>query len=366
MNYKVSIHLPNFYKYIVFTALLAACSSTPLTQEQLNAKQQDKIRHRYASKYEWAVQHFEVGEYEAALKGMKELDHDGAIVALYQNIPYYLGMSYFHLDDRANAIAQLERLLKANPDPLLEQDAELNLLYLYEKDKSWNKVNGLAAELDKKNLYQNNRILVKLIWANSLLDQNELLGGKEILASAESILNNQPPESAEQDLGKEDSNHDLWGRYHFTELKSALRSCAALQAKTQKKALPLYSGWLDATESCYLESMHLLIDKLGKSESSWLGSSAQLLYSALDTHCGKIRTLLSDNKLPLKLRHQLETKIRENFYGFLHLSEQSNLNFENQGLTREPLKQLQRQIDHLIYSLALPSSPATSHEEKAK
>jgi hypothetical protein len=366
MNYKVSIHLPNFSKFILFSILLSACSVTPLTEEQLEAKQIEKIRHRYASKYEWAVQHFEVGEYELALKGMKELDKDGAVVALFQNIPYYLGMSYSHLNDQANAIVQLKRLLKTNSDPLLEQDAEINLLFLFEKQKSWSELNSLAAELDKKNLYQNNRILVKLLWANSLLEQGELLGGKEILSNAESLLNNQPPESADQDLGKEDSNLDLWGRYHFTELKYSLRSCNALEAQARKKNIPLYAGWLDATESCFSKSMHLLVDRLAKPESSWLLSASQLTFSGLETHSEKIRTLLGNSKLPLKVRHELETKIRENFYGFLHLLEQSNLNFENQGLTREPLKQLQRQVDHLIYSLALPSSASTSLEEKAK
>lgn len=349
---------------LVAPAFFNSCAEQPMRQapskQELEAAERKRLYRRYQSQYEWAVQHFEAGQYDKALISFQELSKDGAVVGAFQNIPYYLGMCYFREDRLPEAESEFEFFLASHPEPLFTQDGGMHLLLIFEKEKAWDKLVALAAEFDKTNLYQNNHILLKLLWGNALLEQGELLGARQTLTDALSLLNNQPSLEYEPEMSRENSNSDLWGRYYFTSLKAKLLGCERLSPKeiqtAKKKSEKLYGEWIEASTSCYQDTEKMLLENFLKSQSSWLASAFSVYSASLDIYGPKLAKMFFQDETHLQAQRDLTAKARQSFYELLHFTEEASKEYENQPLAMQHLNGLQKQFDRLIYSLALPSS----------
>ncbi|MGZ3705796.1 MAG: tetratricopeptide repeat protein, partial [Bdellovibrionota bacterium] len=286
MTFPASSPSRKFFRSLALTAIVAltACAGT-----------EDRESHHRpvslsASKFEWAVQHYEAGEYSRAITSFEALRKDGASVPNYDLISFYLGMSHFRLGHSETAAQELEAYIRTGATGQESQDARIALLLTYEKLSRWKDMASLAMESDKLTLFQNNRALLKLVWARALREQGELMGAKTALEEALPYLDKVGSEDGAQAYFA-DPDQDLWGRYHFTSLLVAETECASLlpkelavvpaakAAKGKKQPAPkkkpariakrLYAPWLEARTDCLRKAITAASEDLFPQDSPW-------------------------------------------------------------------------------------------------
>lgn len=345
-------------------ALLSSCSifspSSEAPQEvskgQAVSPTRTKARGKaIVSKFEWAVQSYEGGDYVRAIKQFKDLEKSGPSVPDFDLVPFYLGMSYFNLGRNGDAMGQLERFLQLGTQRRESQDARMALFLTYERQKEWNKLLGLAAETDRLTLFQNNRALLKLLWARALIESNEVMGAKGQLKDSTQYLDL----AAGEDRGAlSESERDVWGRYHFTSLLIREKECSALGPKTTgsgKKAKVLYANWLEGNVDCLRDAIEEATQEVFLRESAWSGQSASALSRNVENMAAKIRGYLQAESKALNTRRALERSAREQLYRLVSELEKNIKIFKNRSLNPAPLEQIRKRIDLLLVSLSNPS-----------
>jgi tetratricopeptide (TPR) repeat protein len=194
MTFTASSPSPKFWLSLFALAMLVeACSATNTTNEGKH-----HVAPANSSKFEWGVQHYEAGNYEKAIKVFDGLRKEGAAVPNFDLLAYYLGMSHFRLGHFDVAARELEAFVHASGGRLEAQDARIVLLLAYEKLARWKDASSLAMESDKLTLFQNNRAVLKLVWARALREQGEQLGAKTALDEALPYLDQTGTDDASQ------------------------------------------------------------------------------------------------------------------------------------------------------------------------
>ncbi len=357
MTSPLSTRLLNTWSKGIFL-LLVSCASSPETErpadlmaQKLEAQAESQAAN--ASTFEWAVQHYEAGAYDEAIAELLSLQKEGTSLAHYDLLSYYLGMSYFHTQDYPKAGPQLEAFLQAAGVRTEAQEARMALLLVYEQGKAWDKALALAAETEKRPLFQPQRALLKLVWALALTEKGEALGAKAILKDALQFLDRGAA------LGTtRNGENDLWGRYHFTALYLREQGCAPVlpkEIKTGKHTKRMYSNWLLAKTDCLKVSLKEAQEELFLRQSPWserAGESLSRTLAALGKQIQEFRRL---ERGALNNRLKLEKESRESLYRLLSEVDKYLNALENQKLTMAPLVALRKQIDLLLVSISLPS-----------
>ncbi len=306
-----------------------------------------------SNKFEWAIQYYEAGAYKEALKNFQKLRNKGTEVSGFDLIPFYVGMSEFHLGQFEGAAQELEAFLRENTQRQENQDARISLLLTYEKLARWQNVSSLAAETDKLTLFQNNRALLKLIWARALREQGEILGAKAVLHDSTPYLDkigadDRPPLYSEPD-------QDLWGRYHFISTLIEETECnksSPMEAKAKKK---LYAPWLESVTDCFRNAIQSASSELFSRESPWSAMAGESLSRGIASFAKKVDASLQQEKSSLNHYRALQKNSREQFYRLLSTVDENLKIFKDRGVAPAPLEPLRKQIENLLVSISRPS-----------
>lgn len=267
----------------------------------------------YFGQMQWAVQNYEAGEYKKAIPQFDKLRSYGTEVPNYEFIPFYLGMSHFRLDNLEMAKIELKQFLQQKLEHNHGQEARMALLTIFEREKNWDALLGMAAETDKLTLFQNNRAYLKLLWARALVEKGEKKSADAILKESQQFL-----DSSDYRSGRSlDIDTDLWGRYAFTYQLLKANDCSQLdpktigKGKTQKR---LYQPWLDSQTDCFSASLKDLAENLLKKESPWSTPSLQIYGDSLDRFIQKIRSFQVQERSKLETSRALTSSARQNLY----------------------------------------------------
>lgn len=325
-----------------------------------------------SSRFEWAVQHYEAGNYEKAIASFESLRKDGAAIPDFDLIPFYLGMSQYRLKHFETAAGELESFVRAGGDRQESQDARVTLLLACEKLGRWKDAASLAMETDKATLFQYNRALLKLVWARALREQGEILGARTALDEAQPFLDKVGTDDGGQPYYA-DPDQDLWGRFHYTAILVQESECTKLMprdlagpapepegkegsSKKKKKRAPrlLYAPWLESVADCQRQAIVRAADDLFERESPWGAPSLAAIQQGLDAFATKIQIYLRGEVAALERHRALQKSARENLYRILEATEVKLKYFKDHELNSEPLESLRKHLDRLLVQGSSP------------
>lgn len=316
-------------------------------------EEKQRLKRKYQSRYEWAVQHYESGDYKHSLQDFQYLSGVGALVESFDLIPFYLGMSRFHLEDCGAAVKALENF--HHHGSRWEQEARMSQMRCYEKSREWKKIAATAAELENMQMNQNQRVLQKLFWAKALMELGESMGANVQLKDAALLLNNMPQDN---ELDANSLYFESWGRYYLVAISADLKSCLGQPVVEQKAGKKiknlLWQNWLDGQNLCLEKATREALDHLLPSDSSMAGEGLNLLESATRDFVVKTKSLGS--RLTLSTREQLKRRTQQIFYRLSSITEENQKNFQNQSFGIKNLERLKKHFDSLIMELSVPSS----------
>ncbi len=315
--------------------------------------------HRSLSgKFEWGVQYYEAGEYKEALKTFERLRKEGARVPEFDLVSYYIGMSHFRLGHFPEAASELEGFLRTGSQRQEAQDAKISLLHTYEELREWKKASSLAADTDKMTLFQNNRALLKLIWARALREQGELLGAKAVLEDALPYLDLLGLDENTSVSVYSDPDQDLWGRYHFTSLLVREMECNQMVPKEvpgkgkKAKGTYLYTPWLESVTDCLAKTIDVASEELFTRETPWAVPVEQSISNGIAVFAKKVEGYLAKEAPALDRHRALQKNVREQFYRLLTAVDENLKNFKKRGVTPSPLESFRKQIDRLLVTIS--------------
>jgi tetratricopeptide (TPR) repeat protein len=353
-----------FLSLLAFGCVLVSCATTDDTETKHHRPD------RNSNRFEWAVQHYEAGDYSDAIHSFESLTQEGSSLPEYDLLSFYIGMSQFKLAHYPEASKELEAFLRSNAERQEIQQARIALLLSYEKLERWEAAASLAAETDKLTLFQDNRAILKLVWARALREQGELLGAKAELEEAQPFLDKVEGENGSQPFYA-DPDQDLWGRYHFTALLLQVSDCSRLtpkeiakpapasKKKSKKKIKPaspkrIYQPWLEGVTDCYRKAVTQASDEIFNIDTPWSTQARSVLASALSDLGSKIEMYLKDEAKALDRHRALEIAARENLYRLLNVIESKMKDFKNQNLSTESLETLRKIVDPLLAKISSP------------
>jgi len=307
-----------------------------------------------SSQFEWAVQSYEAGSYSEAIERFEKLRKEGAEVPEYDLILFYLGMSHHKTGENLKAAGELEAFLKAGQQRQESQDARISLLLCYERLSRWKDSASLAAETDKLTLFQYNRALLKLLWARALAEQGEIQGAKVVLEDAVAYLDK---------VGGDDKaipfyanpDEDLWGRYHFSSVLMAARTCPSTQPKVINKKKTLYVPWLESVTDCLRTALTHASQELFVKDNAWSEKAGAELHSAVEAFGLKIQANVKKEEASLAGRQALQKSAAENLYRLLGTMDEHLKIFKNRGVGSPSLESLRKQLDRLLMAISSPS-----------
>jgi hypothetical protein len=368
MTFPASLRSPIFSLSLAALCLLAACS------HGLDTEAKHRKPDPNSSRFEWAVQHYEAGDFEKAIKSFEALRKEGAEIPDFDLVPFYLGMSHYKLGHFETAAQELEGFVQGASKREESQDARITLLLTLEKLGRWKDTAALAMESDKLTLFQYNRALLKLIWARSLRELGEILGAKAELEEAQPFLDKATSDEAVQPFFA-DPDQDLWGRSHFTSILVTESECLKLEprdlahrepapekpgkksaAKKLKAVAPnrLYAPWLEAVTDCQRKASTEAADELFERESPWGPLAAAAISNSITIFGNRITGYLKEEASRLPRRRALQKDARENLYRLLALFEEKLKFFKNRELNEAPLEPLRKQVDRLLVEISSP------------
>lgn len=347
---------------LAVVAVLPACSifnGTPesdLGKETVSSPTRERSYNRIrANQFEWAVQSYEAGDYPRAISQFRQLEKAGPSVADFDLIPYYLGMSYFNSSNNREAARYLEKFLQMGKARRESQDARMALLLIYERLSDWPKLLGLAAETENVTLFQNNRALLKLLWARALIENNETMGAKGQLKDATQYLD---LTSGEDRSILKEAERDVWGRYYYTSLLVSERECLAMNPQkiaAGKGSKTLYANWLEGSVECLRTAITLASNEVFSRESIWSPQASNSLNRNIDGLATKLRRYLAAEGKSLKNRQALERAAQGQLYRLLTELDKHIKSFKNRDVNSAPLELIRKRVDLLLVSLSRPS-----------
>lgn len=293
-----------------------------------------------SSSYEWAVQNYEAGAYDEAIRQFLALRKAGAEVPGYELIPFYLGMSYVRRGPQPKAQEELELFLRSQPKNREGAEARMALLLIYEQRKNWDQVVALAAETDQMQVFQDSRALLKLVWARALREKGELMGARAAIKDADQYMENTAEEGPE---GK-----DLWGRYHYVQVLTQLQECAGYSAKSAGKK-KLFNTWLESEGDCWKTAYEAGL-KTFRLDNAWSNPSKDSLLAGLEAWSSKVKKYSQELK-SLEPKRNLQKLARQQLYRTLAIVDHDLKDFKERALNSESLEQIRKHLDLLIVSI---------------
>jgi len=302
-----------------------------------------------SNQFAWAVQNFEAGRYEKSLRLFLKLKAQGPQLEDFELISFYLGMSHFRLNELALAQKNLEFFIQQRLDLHQTQVAKLTLLSIFESEKKWNKILGLAAEMNTLSLFQDSRAYLKLSWARALRENKEHRSALLMLKEARDYLD----VTDVSQLRPSQPDQDLWGKYHSTELLLALDECGALEPKIVGKESRLET-WVDASADCLRRSFSLFSENLVSNDSPWITFAEENYLSSLNSFFVRYQGL--EKKQSLTRRRKLDPLMKSSLYRLHSEMETQKARLKDRSLSLDPIERIRKRIDSLLISLSQPSS----------
>jgi tetratricopeptide (TPR) repeat protein len=349
-----------FPKGILLFAILNSCSLLgenlhPIEEKKLSdsAKHKSSRTKAYFGQMQWAVQNYEAGEYKKAIQQFDLLRTYGTEVPNYELIHFYIGMSYFRLEKLEEAKNSLNLFLQQNTLHHQNQEARITLLSIYEKQSKWDDLLGLAAEMEKLTLFQNNRAFLKLVWAKALVAKGENKGATLLLKESLQYLDSgdyRPLKSMSPDT-------DLWGRYYYTQNLLKEQDCISTNPKSVgsgKNKRNLYLPWLENAVDCYASILKDVSENLIQKESNWSDEAMQNINQSFLSFEAKIQSFLKKERPHVEKARALSSQARQNLYRLLGKMDELQANVREKNLNTSSLKAFRTKIDQTITQIAAP------------
>lgn len=311
-----------------------------------------------SSKYEWAVQSFEAGQYETALEKFSALELDGANVASFELIPFYIGMSHFQLSHLDGAISYLKKFLAGNGKRSEADDARIALLLAYEKKGAWSEITAVAGEMQESFTNAEDRILLRLVWAEALVRQGEYPGARQILRDAETGMGNIPFTGLDADLTAS-AGEDLQGRFAWLKTKSELAECSdrypmnpdapAKKGAKKKEKGPNLAHRLEGKSECLEKALARSLENYAFFTPAWSGQIADTLRQGLES-------FVAEATQPAPGRIAIVKPILQRAFYRIAAQLQNRLGTaEMPQTTRKPLEDLGKSVESLLQRVSLLS-----------
>lgn len=342
----------NLCLFLVLTVtLLGGCSSTPVAKKpnlenSVSTPKADFFSDGLNSRYQWAIQNYEAGQYEKALKELHSISMEGPEVERYELVDFFEGMSLFHLSRLPEATAKLEAFLKQAPKAYEAQEARMTLLRAYEMEKNWPKLVALAAESDNQSLYFENRALLKLFWAEALNQLGEHSGAERVLSETNVLLNNLPEEYEGSGDGY-DLRRELRGRYQWINLSNKAHDCSRTVVPAKGKA-SLLNQWADGYGECLVQASQDFFKDSRDLGAQWIERSQMALFDAWKNWLAESHARLEEKKGSLALKREVDQRVKKSFARFLFLIQEERKSFKNQPDKDKILRRLAQNVENLL------------------
>lgn len=339
---------------MLLVSLFAGCSgSSDYYEDAAPGVKRKRASRSLSGQFEWAVQYYEAGSYQEAVKRLEALKKEGARVPEFHLIEFYLGMCHYRLGELPKAVAELKEFLRSGNQAAPSQEARITLLLAYEKLGLWKESASLSAETHKLTLFHYNRGLLHLLWARALTEQGEILGAKAALDESMAFLDKMGEgEPASTFFSHPDQ--DLWGRFHFTQVLLETKECGLTEPKEVLKKKRLYEPWMDSVTDCLRSAISHASKELFAKESQWGETAENALVQAIESFANKIRGHLKREASVIERHRALNKTTRESYYRLLGTVDEHLKSFKNQGLNALALERMRKQIDRLLVGVSGP------------
>lgn len=310
--------------------------------------------------YEWAVQAFQAKQYSTALSRFDALLNQGAYVSNFERIPYYMGLSLFHMGRYAEAEVFFKTFLRRQPKGTRAQRARIAYLQSLKYLRRWDTVSTLASEAYEQSTYPTDRVLIKLVLAESLAERSELKGAERELDLVDRMLKMLPKsKNMPFDDGiDKDSLHD---RSFYVRTMIAIRACqrsSAPMVTSLSKRVAMLGSWFQEQGRCHVQVLKNTVPKFPLVNPRWLTEITNLMLDAIDRFAEIPQNLATDRKVRDESEALVigEKHLKNTYYewaGFLADSIKLN---EFKPLVKGSEEQILRRVEGHAFNLSLSSS----------
>ncbi len=349
MTLKGYIKFLSIFSLVSAPFFLIACSSTPPAKKAAPLM----IYNRINTNYEWAVQYYEAGQYEKALVELRKISAEGPAVEHYELVDFFTGMSFFHLGRSNEAIPKLQAFLARAPKAFEAQEARMTLLRCFELKSDWPRLVSLAAESDNETLYFENRVLLKLLWAEALQGLSEYKGAEKILDEANTLLSNTPPDF-NSGVDNYDLRRELRGRYRSAYLTGRARECD--RKVPRKKRVTLLGQWAEGYGECLIGASKEYFRYSHELSLRWMEKSQESLIGSWRDWLKEAEAQLKEKHSTLKIARQVDSQVHRSFSRLFQLLQDERKSFQNQQDKDGLLKKLSQDLESLLSQKLVPSS----------
>lgn len=312
--------------------------------------------------YEWAVQAYEAGLYKEAQERFEDLERDKSSTTLFYLIPFYLGQIYYRLGDYPQSIQRLESYLSRVPQSERNQETRMTLLSAYVSTRNWSKASVLAAETQNMSLYTGNQVLLRLLWAESLMHQGEMIGAERTLRIAQTTLA-QIPEDSQIGQGPVGLEERLGERALWLETRIASARCTKISvpARPQPSRIKrVLTEWYSRKAQCAVRVIEAALPVFGRLGPRWNAALLQTLVETLE-EVDLAPSLLVQERRIEKLSVAKEGAVepyRKHFYSLLNRFRDLFENVPGGPERNFAQERLTAKVEEILQKIAVESSKA--------
>ncbi len=305
-----------------------------------------------------AIQAYEAGKYENALKILSTLNKKDATLRDFHLVPYYQGLIHYSLNEYQEASDFLEQFVKENPNSKLLPNTYITLLICYKALSLWKKMVTLATEAQNISMYYDNKVLIKLLWVEALIRTGQQLGGKEALGEAEELL-----DSATENRIQESKENfaSLKGRFIWLRTYHILRKCEAIpppkNINLQQASKKIYT-WFEERGLCLNKALTIALPAFLQLNNYWSRTLSNSIQESLQSYFNapdqltKLKVITN----PLYAYESARPVIRQQFYKMLDHFNQVGGSKKLPTGHQESLEYIQATVEYFLQRISVLSS----------
>lgn len=315
-----------------------------------------------STNFQWALQSFEAGQYEDALERFSDIAQDGAQNENFDLAVYYQGRSLYLLNRYHESTERLRSYIDHNPRGAHAQDARLTLLLAYNILRDWKNSTVVAAEAIQGESYIGNKILIRLLWAEALIEIGELTGAHKALRETKEMFQGIPEGSLMGDVLTESkstlSERGLWLESHLQ-----LRSCEMLKPPAKSNAKNknrLLTEWYSKRGLCLKQAFDIALTaytvlgpRWNRAMSDSLATGVEVFFDSprIAANAAAASNLNAAKELALP-------EIRKYFYQILNGLQAAEASASIPGTVSRPYRSLVSKIEQGLQRLSIQASSA--------
>lgn len=305
------------------------------------------------SNFQWALQAFEAGHYQDALERFDDIAEDGHTSEL---IPYYQGRALYYLGRHKEAVERLTLFVTRNPKSLQAREARLTILVAQNTLRDWERSTVLAAEALQDEAYIGNKILIRLLWGEALIERGELTGARKVIHETKSMFASIPEGSLLGDVMAE-SKSSLAERELWLESHLHIRGCAADRPPAQAKVKQL-TDWYRRRGACLKQAFDIALVSFTILGPRWNRAMSNTLTFGIENFLDSPEAAIAAQALkhPNAAREVGLPEIRKYFYQILDRLEHADRSSSVPSTVPRPFRALITKIEQGLQSLSLKAA----------